>query len=164
MVFLTHLQGGETAGEERKRQALRARRLGRIEGDSVERSQAGSHSPAQAQAPHNRWVEAKMPGAERGGGPIRSGTSEAAGPTKAWKNTSPRSWAAPWLLMSGKLPTPYPPRIPQIIPPQPPSQTQRAKPATMWENTSPDSIHLTCGLASQILAALGVRERAGTGL
>lgn len=105
-----------------------------------------------------------MPGAEWGGGRIRSGTSEAAGSVKAWKNTSPRSWAAPQLLMSGKLPTPYPPRAPQIIHPQPPSQTQSAKPATMLENTSPDSSHLACGLASQIFAALRVRERAGMAL
>lgn len=51
---------------------------------------------------------------------MRSGTSEAAGAAKAWKNTSPCSWAVPWfLLMSGKPPTPHPPREPQIILPRP---------------------------------------------
>lgn len=95
---------------------------------------------------------------------MRSGTCDAAGAAKAWKNTSPCSWAAPrFLLMSGKPPTPHPPRTPHIIPPQTPSQTQNARPARTLENTSPDSSHLFCGMVGQVLAALGVRERAGTG-
>lgn len=55
---------------------------------------------------------------------------------------------------SYSLPTQSPSNHPSKLP----SQTQSAKSATMLEDTSPDPIHLACGLAGQVLAALGIGE------
>lgn len=78
---------GKQLGRE-KETSSESQRVLKDVGDPVGRSQ--SRPAVTSQLPGawagavtpSRWVEAQMPGAERGGGPIRTGASEAAGASK----------------------------------------------------------------------------------